>query len=75
MAWALPMPRIYASIAIISFSALELFQSMDQSISKDFNIRPVAWHVWTVNPNNIGFQNWDCDLVSETKSSEFVGVK
>jgi hypothetical protein len=50
MAWALRMPRTHAYISV----ALELFQCIDQSISKDFNIGPVARHVWTVKPNNVG---------------------
>jgi hypothetical protein len=75
MAWALRMPRTHAYISLISFGVLKLFQCMDQSISKDFNIGSVARHVLTVQPNNVGFQNGDCDLVSETRSFEFMGVK
>jgi hypothetical protein len=69
------MPRTHAYISLISFGVLKLFQCMDQSISKDFNIGSVARHVLTVQPNNVGFQNGDCDLVSETRSFEFMGVK
>jgi hypothetical protein len=67
------MPRTHGYRAVISFGALKLFQCiMDQSILKDLNIRPVTRHLWTVNPNNVGFQNRDCDLVLSFK---FVGVK